>query len=215
MSTRADGAAQRVGQAAEHKASGGAAHADGAQQQHCGGRCNAVVERVWNEMHEGHEQAERAHQAGGIQTGEAARLHRLAQGKAGCRRGSARLQGIAVGSESPPPRIILDQKRHPHPCDRGEHAEHLVGAAPTQRTDQERRQRRHHQGADADAAHRQSRRKSAALDEPPLHGAERRHIGEAHAEPDAETIGHVHLRQACAPCRPRTNPSPPTACRAP
>ena len=110
----------------------------------------------------------------------------------------ARQDRIAVGVEAADARIVLQQQRHPAANDGGDGAERQVSAAPSQRLDQQRRQRRHHQCANADAAHGKTGGKAAPSHEPALHRADRGHIGAADAKSDTEAVSGIDLEQiAC------------------
>src|SRR5882757_8972716 len=76
-----------------------------------------------------------------------------------------------------------------------ETAEREIGAAPSQALDEERGERRHHQRADAYAAHGQPGGKAAAPHEPSLHRADGRNIGAADAKSDAQSVSRVDLGQ--------------------
>jgi hypothetical protein len=112
-----------------------------------------------------------------------------------------RLQRVAVGAEAAAARVVLDQERHAAADDGCEQAEREIGAAPSERVDQLRRQRRHHQRADADAADRNSGREAAPPHEPALHGADSRHVGAADAETDPEAVRRVNLDQVACGAR--------------
>jgi len=79
---------------------------------------------------------------------------------------------------------------------RGQHTENQIGAAPSERDNEERCERRHDERANANPADCKTGRKAAAPDEPPLHGAQRGNVGAADAEPNAKPVGRVDLQQA-------------------
>jgi hypothetical protein len=103
---------------------------------------------------------------------------------------------IAVGPRAATARIVLDQQGHSAAHDRRKNAEHEVGPAPSHGVDQQCGGGRHDQCADTDPAHRETGCKTAASDEPSLHGTQDRNIGKTDAKPDAEAVGRVDFRQA-------------------
>ena len=124
------------------------------------------------------------------------RIASLTEAPSGLARWRARLRRIAVGAEVTVAWIVLDQQRQSSADDGGENPEHQIGVAPAEGLDQKGRQRRHHQRADADAAHGKPRGKAAAAHEPSLHRADRGHIGAADTEANAEPVGGIDLGQA-------------------
>jgi hypothetical protein len=106
------------------------------------------------------------------------------------------LRRIAVGTEPAIARIILDQERHAGAGDHCEHAEDKIGLAPANIRDQKRRQGRHDQRTEADAARSNAGGQTTAPREPAWHRADRRNIGASNAEANAEPVGGIDLEQA-------------------
>ena len=141
-------------------------------------------------------------------------MDRLAHRSAfGPRRTWPLLQWIAVGIEAAVARIVLEQERHSSANYRGECAERKIGTAPSEHLDQERCQRRHHQGANPDSAHGEAGGKAAPPHKPALHRADGRNIGAADAKSDAEAVGCVNLDQAArGACRGKPEADQEHAC---
>ena len=89
----------------------------------------------------------------------------------------------------------VDEKRREAAADDREDAERDEGAAPADAVDQPFRDLRHHQGAEADARDGNARGEAAPAHEPALHRADRRHIGEADPDADADAVAEIDLPQ--------------------
>lgn len=181
-----------IGKTAKQKAADGASDTDGAEKQRAHCRFEFTIDGVGHEVRKGNERAQRACEAGRIESekpwgpngflnGQA--LHRMRRWDCFWR--------TAVRAEATLSGIVFDQSGRANAYDRHDGAQNKIGVTPSERGDERCGERRHHEGSHTDSADSEPGCEPAALDEPTLHGAEDGNKGTAEAESDPEPVGRI------------------------